>query len=50
MRSAFSYDADGLLTAAGNLTLTRDAQNGLLTGTHARRRHRQPELQRLRPS
>src|SRR5262249_39741007 len=29
----FGYDADGLLTAAGALTLTRHAQNGLLTGT-----------------
>lgn len=30
---AFQYDADSLLTKAGNLTLTRNAQNGLLTGT-----------------
>src|SRR5262249_28339393 len=29
----FGYDADGLLTRAGDLTLTRDPQNGLLTGT-----------------
>ena len=29
----FAYDADGLLTAAGSLTLARNAQNGLLTGT-----------------
>src|SRR5262249_30888268 len=29
----FSYDADGLLTQAGALLLTRDAQNGLLVGT-----------------
>jgi RHS repeat-associated protein len=29
----FQYDADSLLTKAGNLTLTRNAQNGLLTGT-----------------
>src|SRR5207244_501876 len=30
---AFGYDNDGLLTQAGNLTLTRDVQNGLITGT-----------------
>lgn len=30
---AYSYDADSLLTKAGNLTLTRNTQNGLLTGT-----------------
>ena len=30
---AFTYDADSLLTGAGSLTLTRNAQNGLLTGT-----------------
>ncbi|VAW89405.1 hypothetical protein MNBD_GAMMA17-1201, partial [hydrothermal vent metagenome] len=30
---AYSYDNDGLLTVAGALTLTRDVQNGLLTGT-----------------
>jgi YD repeat-containing protein len=30
---AFTYDADSLLTGAGALTLTRDAANGLLTGT-----------------
>jgi RHS repeat-associated protein len=29
----FSYDLDGLLTQAGSLALTRDTQNGLLTGT-----------------
>jgi RHS repeat-associated protein len=29
----FAYDADGLLTAAGSLTLSRNAQNGLLTGS-----------------
>lgn len=29
----FSYDTDDLLTAAGSLTLSRNAQNGLLTGT-----------------
>ncbi len=30
---AYTYDADSLLTGAGSLTLTRNAQNGLLTGT-----------------
>jgi RHS repeat-associated protein len=30
---AFTYDADGLLTQAGNLALTRNLQNGLLTST-----------------
>jgi RHS repeat-associated protein len=30
---AFTYDSDGLLTAAGALSMRRDAQNGLLTGT-----------------
>jgi RHS repeat-associated protein len=30
---AYGYDADSLLTQAGSLTLNRDAQNGLLTGT-----------------
>ena len=30
---SFAYDNDGLLTQAGSLTLSRDAQNGLLTGT-----------------
>ena len=30
---AFGYDLDGLLTGAGALTLTRDPQNGRLTGT-----------------
>ena len=29
----FTYDNDSLLTGAGSLTLTRDAQNGLVTGT-----------------
>jgi RHS repeat-associated protein len=29
----FGYDADGLLTTAGSLTLSFDAHNGLLTGT-----------------
>ena len=29
----YVYDDDGLLIGAGNLTLTRDIQNGLLTGT-----------------
>ncbi|HET9531618.1 MAG TPA: RHS repeat-associated core domain-containing protein [Blastocatellia bacterium] len=29
----FAYDNDDLLTAAGSLTLTRNAQNGLITGT-----------------
>ena len=29
----FQYDADSLLTQAGNLSLTRNSQNGLLTGT-----------------
>jgi len=27
------YDPDGVVTSVGDLTLTRDAQNGLLTGT-----------------
>jgi RHS repeat-associated protein len=30
---AFGYDNEGLLTSAGALVLTRDAQNGLVTGT-----------------
>jgi RHS repeat-associated protein len=30
---SFAYDADGLLTKAGDLSLTRNAQNGLLSGT-----------------
>jgi RHS repeat-associated protein len=30
---AFGYDSDGLLTAAGALTLTRDGQNGVVTAT-----------------
>jgi RHS repeat-associated protein len=29
----FTYDVDGLLKTAGNLALTRSAQNGLLTGS-----------------
>ena len=29
----FTYDSDNLLIGAGNLTLTRSSQNGLLTGT-----------------
>ncbi len=30
---SYTYDADGLLTGAGGLTLTRDPQAGLLTGS-----------------
>jgi RHS repeat-associated protein len=30
---AYGYDADSLLTQVGSLTLNRDTQNGLLTGT-----------------
>ncbi|MGH7436693.1 MAG: RHS repeat domain-containing protein [Polyangiaceae bacterium] len=30
---SFSYDADGLLTGAGSLTIARDPHNGQLTGT-----------------
>jgi len=30
---AFTYDADDLLTGAGALTIARDVQNGLVTGT-----------------
>jgi len=30
---SYSYDADSLLTGAGDLSLTRSSQNGLLTGT-----------------
>ncbi|MGH8489392.1 MAG: RHS repeat protein, partial [Gammaproteobacteria bacterium] len=30
---AFGYDNDNLLTSAGSLSLTRDPDNGLLTGT-----------------
>ena len=30
---SFAYASDGLLTGAGGLALTRNAQNGLLTGT-----------------
>jgi len=30
---SFGYDADGLLTSAGGLTLTRGPQNGRVTGT-----------------
>ena len=29
----FQYDLDGLLTQAGSMTLSRNAQNGLITGT-----------------
>jgi RHS repeat-associated protein len=31
--AAFGYDADSLLTQAGGLTLSRDTQNGRITGT-----------------
>ncbi len=31
--AAYQYDADSLLTRAGDLNLTRSSQNGLLTGT-----------------
>jgi len=31
--ASFAYDADSLLTTAGDATLTRDPVNGLLTGT-----------------
>lgn len=31
--TSYSYDADNLLASAGDLALTRDPQNGLLTGT-----------------
>ena len=30
---AYAYDADGLLTGAGNMALARDPGNGLVTGT-----------------
>ena len=30
--ATFEYDNDGMITKAGNLTLTRDPDNGLLTG------------------
>ncbi|MFU8838749.1 MAG: hypothetical protein ACNA75_10665 [Thiohalomonadaceae bacterium] len=30
---SFGYDDDGLLTSAGDMSLTRDAANGLLTNT-----------------
>ena len=30
---AYAYDADGLLTGAGSMTLARDAGNGMVTGT-----------------
>lgn len=33
MTTAFQYDQDSLLTQAGDLTLNRNGQNGLLTGT-----------------
>lgn len=29
----YQYDNDGLLTGSGNLTISRDAQNGMITGT-----------------
>jgi RHS repeat-associated protein len=32
-RVAFRYDGDGMMTGAGALSITRDAGNGLLTGT-----------------
>ena len=31
--AGFSYDSDGLLTGAGSLNITRDAETGLITGT-----------------
>ena len=31
--AAYTYDADGLLTGAGSLTLTRDPQTRLITGS-----------------
>jgi YD repeat-containing protein len=40
---AFGYDNDSLLTSAGSLTLTRDVQNGLITGT-ALKHQRHPHL------
>jgi RHS repeat-associated protein len=33
MTDAYSYDNDGLLTGAGTMTFSRNAQNGLLAGT-----------------
>ncbi|HUU04164.1 MAG TPA: RHS repeat-associated core domain-containing protein [Myxococcota bacterium] len=30
----YSYDGDGLLTGAGNMTIERDAESGLVTGTN----------------
>src|SRR5439155_5798373 len=30
---SFGYDNDSLLTSAGSLTITRNAQNGLITGS-----------------
>ena len=31
---AFQYDNDGLVTGAGSLTVTRNSQNGLISGPH----------------
>ncbi len=31
--ATFTFDNDGLLTGAGDMTITRSAQNGLMTGT-----------------
>ena len=47
---AYGYDADSLLTQAGSLTLSRNAQNGLLTGTALGSVSDTLELQRLRRS
>ena len=33
MTDAYAYDNDGLLTGTGAMTLSRNAQNGILTGT-----------------
>ena len=41
---AFAYDADGLLTAAGALAITRDGANGVPDRDGARRRERQPAV------
>ncbi|NLW49119.1 MAG: RHS repeat protein, partial [Firmicutes bacterium] len=30
---SYGYDDDGLLTSAGSLTISRDAQNGMMTGS-----------------
>ena len=43
----YSYDADSLLTKAGNLILTRNAQNGLLSGTALGQSYRQLHLQQF---